>query len=191
MRHFSGRGGELFLASEATPFVALLEDAGDGFDWRAADPSLRHWLDRPLSFEVFEGGGWMLLEPLEVFHASGRVGFGRCLAGRSVRASGTCLLLSRLGSSESWDLNVEVAVRDRSSLGMVTPVSAAVVGRSAAELRGCLLEALYRPFLAVSEVLAVLPMALGAFIGLGSLSERGPGVVFVSFNEKGVSHASV
>lgn len=187
MRQFEGRGAELHLASEPTKFVATLEDIGDGFDWRTADPSLRHWLaDEPLTVEIWDEE-WYEIEPVEVHYASGRVGLPRSFPNGAVRAMGTCIPTSRVGTADSWQLEVAAYVNNRTMLGSDERGTDTTVGDSTAVLWGCRIDETFRPYMAGEKVLAVLPAAFGAFIGTGSLTENGL-EARVKFDHKGVVH---
>ncbi len=112
MLRFSGPAGRLYRLGEPLAFTGALEDCGDGFDWRAADPSLRFWADAPLVFSVLrEDGVWGLLEPLEVWPASGRVAFGRCYRGQHGRVSGVCLPLALACETGEWTAEVHTIVK--------------------------------------------------------------------------------
>ena len=102
MRVVCGRSGVLFAVSDPAPFGAVLTDVGDGFDWVAPD-AYALWLGEP-TFDVFEDGEWLQLEPLTVDSDCGHVGFSRCLRGKVVRARGQCRPLSVVATCGRWEI---------------------------------------------------------------------------------------
>jgi hypothetical protein len=176
---FSGEGGALYRVGDPYRFSAVLEDCGDGFDWRPADPALRFWLDEPLRFAVFRGV-WEPLEPLAVYRRSGRVAFGRCLAGSPVRARGVCRPLSVAAACAAWRLEALFEVSARSTLVDESARSAMVPLEQRASLEGV------EPLVS-GRMLAVLPFGAGAFVGMGDSTANGPGTV-LAFDEKGVKY---
>ena len=120
MLRFSGPAGCLYRIGEPLPFKAALEDCGDGFDWRASDPSLRFWVDEEPHFRLWQDGAWSPLEPLEVWVASGRVGFERCYRGEHLRVIGVCRPLERLGETGAWEGELHVVVKRPNTLGQTT-----------------------------------------------------------------------
>ena len=179
MQVFSGQGGVLYRVGAPYRFSAPLEDCGDGFDWRAADPSLRFWLDQPVRFE-FAAGPWEPLEPLAVFRRSGRVAFGRCLRGRVVRARGICLPLSLAATCAGWRLEARFSVQERPALGR-DPSEAPPIPQAQQALLDSPDPAVIGP------LLAVLPFGAGAFVGRGDSTRTGAGTV-LAFDQEGVEH---
>ncbi len=111
MLKFSGPAGCLYRLGEPLAFTGALEDCGDGFEWRAADPSLRFWIDDPLAFSVSCGDAWEPLESVEVWRPSGRVAFGRCYRGEHRRVSGVCLPLALACETGEWTAEVHTVVK--------------------------------------------------------------------------------
>ena len=177
MQVWSGQGGTLYRLGEPYRFDAAMEDCGDGFDWRPADPALRYWLDEPVCFELQSGEP---LEPLAVCRRSGRVAFGRCLRGSPVRASGVCLPLTVVATCGSWRLEARFGMDERPSLGgeerQVAPM-----------LQGqqVLLGAVEPPV--TGPLVAVLPFGQWAFVGRGDSTRNGAGTV-LAFDREGVEH---
>jgi hypothetical protein len=114
----------LYRVGDPLAFTGALEDCGDGFDWRAADPSLRFWTNAPLVFEAWQDGAWLPLEPLEVWRASGRVGFNRCYRGESLRVSGTCRPLSLAAEAGEWLGELHSVIQRKETLGAGASVAA-------------------------------------------------------------------
>ena len=179
MQVFSGQGGVLYRVGAPYRFSAPLEDCGDGFDWRPADPALRFWADDPVSVEVFRGL-WEPLEPLALYRRSGRVAFGRCLRGSPVRASGVCLPLTVVATCGSWRLEARFGMDERPSLGgeerQVAPV---LQGQQV--LLGAVEPSVTGP------LVAVLPFGQWAFVGRGDSTRNGAGTV-LAFDREGVEH---
>lgn len=111
MLRFSGPAGRLYWLGDPLPFTGALADCGDGFDWRAADPSLSLWTDDPLTFTALRDGVWEPLEPLEVWRPSGRVAFDRCFRGQHVRVSGVCWPLALACETGEWTAEVHTVVK--------------------------------------------------------------------------------
>lgn len=191
MRSFTGSGGEVYLVSDPLRFTELpLEDCGDGFDWRASDPSLRHWVDADsLVFEVLEQGVWAALDPERVHPALGRVSFRRCLRGLPVRVSGVCVPVTLAGAGEQWSLSVGMATVPSAELGAEDQSFASVPQRSVAAIAGCEMKSLYESLLATARVRVVLPQGGGgAFVGLGTIAVRDSRAVNVNIDPEGVCY---
>lgn len=177
MQVWSGQGGTLYRLGEPYRFGAAMEDCGDGFDWRPADPALRYWLDEPVCFKLQSGEP---LEPLAVCRRSGRVAFGRCLRGLAVRASGICLPLTVVATCASWRLEARFGAQDRPTLGRDPHEAPPLPQTLQAVLTGI------EPPLSGS-LLAVLSFGAGAFVGRGDSTGIGPGMV-LAFDQEGVEH---
>lgn len=180
MRRFSGRGGSVHSIGEAFQFTNVtLQDCGDGWDWRAPE-GMRCWLEGSLSFEVLDEE-WTQIGAVEIHHRSGRVGFPRCLSGKSVRASGSCYPTTLLATGESWTLDVEAVVAESTTLGGGDAVLTATrVTGSTACIRGIV-------DLPIGEVLMLLPVASGAFVAVGRTQQL-PDAVAINFNGEGVAY---
>lgn len=188
MRHFSGRGGSLFLVGDPMRFVeAPLEDCGDGFDWRIADPSLRYWTEEEsVIVEIERGEGWEQVDPVEVIHLSGRVSLARCYRGVRVRATGTCLPASATGDGASWEVAVNILVRNSSELGADELSTTSVPRGSSALVRSCALKRDLRG----EMVLARLPVGRDELVGIGVIADSRDLNVHIEFDEKGVQYGS-
>jgi hypothetical protein len=170
----------LYRVGDPLTFTGALEDCGDGFDWRVSDPSLRFWTDAALIFEAWQGAEWFPLEPLEVWRASGRVGFARCYRGESLRVSGVCRPLSLVVEAGGWEGEVHSTIHRKETLG-IEPQVVAIPGD-----RICRFPALADG--PRGRVLARLeawePDCL--FVGCGdSISSTGSGTV-LTFDEEGL-----
>ncbi len=177
MHILRGSGGCLYRLGDPYRFTGPLEDCGDGFDWRAADPTLRFWVDEPL-FETGVGDAWLPVDPLVVYCASGRAAFGRCLAGSVLRASGVCLPVTLVGEASAWELRARVGVQSRSDLGSNHAVHTAVADRQTVRLTGVEAD---------GPVLARLPFQVGVFVGRGDSTTIGPDSV-LALDEEGVAY---
>lgn len=184
MHRFAGDNAALYDLGEPFRFTALpLEDAGDGFTWRAADPALACW-QGDVTFGVFEGGVWQPLVADVVHERSGHVEFTRCLTGKHVRADGFAFPASLLATCASWRLEQGVLV-GRPSLGG----SANVTTGSATVHLDEVSEESWEGLAVVRRVLAVLRSGpAGAFVGLGELVRDAFGVT-VMFDNQGVTYA--
>lgn len=183
MHRFDGTDAVLYAAGDPFRFEnRAMVDCGDGFEWRAADESLRYWLDAPVAFEVAVQGRWVSVGAVEVEPAAAQARFDRCLTGQSVRASGTALPVSRVADAEVWQLEQEVL------LSKILGDTQVARGQTRAMLQG-VREATWDGLAVVGRVLTVLPSATaGAFVGLGQLMRDAAGVT-VLFDEQGVSYA--
>jgi hypothetical protein len=183
VHRFDGQNAVVYSIGSPFRFDGLpLADCGDGFDWCAADDSLRYWLADGLTFDVWEHGRWSPIRARTVEASVGRASFDRCLRGLSVRAVGMALPTSEIATSEQWQLAQEVLVNKDPAALRVT------AGQARARLTG-LRESTWDGLAVVGRVLTVLPSATaGAFVGLGELVRDAVGVT-VLFDEQGVSYA--
>lgn len=167
-----------------------MEDCGDGFDWRTADPSLSFWVEsEPLRFTVLERGENVELEALAVFHASGHVEFGRCVAGLPVQAHGVCRPLTLAGTGESWQLEMASVTAPKDEFGSGEDAhSETIMGRAGAALERFTLASGLAP-LNGGELVARLPIGKGVLIGLGVLADSTGSQVQIRFDEGSVSYA--
>lgn len=184
MLSFSGRNGRLYWLGEPIRVrEALLEDCGDGFDWRLDDPALRFWpREDDLVFEVQRDGAWQREMPRELYPWSGRVGFARSLAG-PVRLNGSVCPLTLAARAERWQLEVEHSVASEQSLGVSDGRPQTMTGAAAVRLAEYRAEPLFEG----GQVLACLLTAEGAFLGLGDSHANGA-TIQVVFNGKGVRY---
>lgn len=180
MRQINGRHGDVYAVGSPYTFVDLpLEDCGDGFDWRASDRSLGYWLpDHPAAFCFQELDVWKQIEPVEIHRGMGRVGFGRCLRGFQVRASGTCLPLARIASLDGWELHVEMVFEENQALGSETRSISARMKSASALLKGVRADP-------QEVVVRLSPTESGSFVGVGSVISDARKTI-VKFNEEGV-----
>ena len=187
MRSFSGSGGEINLVSVPASFNRLpLEDCGDGFDWRAADETMRHWVaDVPAAFHTLQGEELVSVEPDWVFPASGRVGFSRCLRQSVVFASGVCLPTTRVCRGDRWELRVGMMTVDRSEMGDVDQRFASIPAPSTVSFSPV---AGSRLPIASDRVLVVLPHSAGSFFSVGDVLSVVGGVVEINLDQNGVSY---
>lgn len=180
MQTFSGRGGIVYALGEPYEFKDLpLRDCGTGWDWETPE-ELGCWLMEGLSFEVCRQGKWDGIGAVEMYHCSGRVGFGRCLSGLDVRATGTCLPASLVCSGETWQIDVEAIVRNSTVLGADAVQTTGRPVGATATVRGETTDH-------VVHALTRLPMAYGAFVGTG-IASCWPGQVQVKFDTEGVQY---
>lgn len=170
MLSIEGRGGELYLVSEEMAFAGEpLEDAGNGFDWRLAAPSLRLLSEEPL-VEYLDADVWHAAPVIDVWLAGGSVSLARCLRWTSLRASGTCRLLISFARAESFRLRVEQVVIENG----VDANGARTYAQHRGEHADCVLARCEVDRFALSRasdlpVLAVLPFQGGCFRGIGRL----------------------
>ena len=169
MRSFTGERAALHLVGDPVRLQGVpLADAGDGFDWRVADPCYRLLLPDDLVFESRNGTGWHPVEPERVVHDVGFVSFPRCLRGSQVRLSGVFRPMTLAVTAEQWRLEVAETIRDHtetfgSETREVTPIQ---TGRSVT-----LNQWTRETYAAVTgELLALLHVGAGAFAGLGTLA---------------------
>lgn len=178
MLRFSGPDAGLYRLGDPLPFTGALEDCGDGFDWRAADPALRFWVeDEPIKVAVWAGGVWQEKEPLDVWPASGRVSLDRCYRHHSLVVRAVCRPLSFLAETGPWQGELHVLVKRPNTLG-VTKVEARPGPRVVR----------FPDVEATGPVLARLEgwEANYLFVGEGdSVSSTGSGTV-LTFDEKGI-----
>jgi hypothetical protein len=180
VHRFDGQDAVVYAVGDPITITGLpLADCGDGFEWCAADESLRCWLDSGLVFEVWEEFAWRPLEASEVHAAAGCARFERCLTGRSVRVSGEARPTSLVLRGDEWRLTRPVHT------GMELGRSLVVPGAFTARLTG-LADETWSGLATVRRVLAVLGSAsVGAFVGLGELARDAAGAT-VMFDEQGV-----
>lgn len=183
MRVFEGHDAHVYAVGEPFTFEHLpLRDLGDGFAWGCHDETLRCWLeDADFVFEALEDGRWDPVAPLAVRHAAGEVSFGRCLRGLEVRCSGVALTTALVAQGSSWRLT-QATVSERTLSG-----PAFALGTAVAAIAG--IDGLPASLAAVRRVLAVLPTAAGAFVGLGEPSKNDAGLRVI-FDPKGVTYAN-
>ncbi len=181
MRTFAGDGGLLYATGDPFAFFGTpLSDCGDGFTWRSADPTLRCWTEAH-SFEAFDRGRWVVEEAESVDLDTTEVRFQRCLTGLHVRASGTGLTTTLVGTGSRWTLRQPV-IQERTLTGVDI-----VLGRAVAHLDGLPQEAL--SLLPPQRALAVLPVfPAGAYVGFGAPSSDEDGVN-ITFDNRGVTYA--
>ncbi len=184
MRTVSGEGGSLYALGEPFAFTGLpLDDCGDGFTWRAADATLRCWVETHL-FEAYEHGNWWRKVPEDVDLSAATVTFGRCLSGLHVRASGMALPTTLIAESARWTLEQPVVTGSR----MLGDGGAAVaLGSATARLTD--VEGWRAQGYPICTVMAVLPSPpAGAYVGFGEPESDGLDVN-VRFDERGVTYA--
>ena len=176
MLQVDGLGGELFLVSETARFAGEpLEDAGNGFDWRLASPSLRLLEQDPL-VEYLDGLVWRAAPVLAVQLVGGHVSLGRCLRWTSVRADGVCRRLIRLGGADSYRLRVELVTHESGVDASGARTFVQHRGEHAdCLLAGCRLDDVLAPQLGDRQVLAVLPFQGGCYRGIGRIGQGMPG----------------
>lgn len=168
---FSGGGGLLLSASDASAFVCGLVDCGDGFDWRCPDVARSFWVGHP----VFRVDGVPVV-PLQVWPESGRVSFAVCLRGREVVTEGVCRPVAAAAEGSSWRLRLAFPLADTTVLADGFSSRRTVEDRSAVVE---LTDVSWRlPVDAVSgDVVVRLPYGAGLFVGVGGLrggSDTGP-----------------
>lgn len=170
MRVVSGRGGTLYLPSAPAAFERMpMEDTGDGFDWRVTDRSRQHWVGDGLVFHA-DGEQLPARDVVEVHHRTGRVGFRRCLRGRSVACTGVCLPLARVAVAERWELRLEFRFDREDAMGG-DGASLRRTGASAL-LHDLVLDSFYLPHLAGQRVELRLPFGSGCMCAAGAVASE-------------------
>lgn len=178
MHTFTGRGGSIYQVGDLFEFTHVpLLDCGDGWDW-AAPEDMRCW-EGDVQFEVWDGR-WDSIVPIDIFPRSGRVSFGRNLAGSHVRASGRCCPTTLIATGEKWRLEVESVVRMASVIGSGDVHTKARKGDAYASIDGI-------AGLPAGRVFAWLPFLKGVFIGLGRIVSDF-GQTKIIFDHEGVSY---
>lgn len=168
MRTIEGHGGALFLVSDTICFVGEpLENAGNGFDWRLADPSLR-LLDAGLLVEFLDGEEWRPAPVVAVQRAGARVALARSLSWTRLRASGSARRLLRVADASTFRLRVEVVTAESGvdANGCLTYESRRGE-RADVALDGCRVDRFLLEHALGRDVLAVLPFLSGCFRAIG------------------------
>jgi len=178
----SGSAPSLSLLGEAVKLhdVPWMERS-EGWDWRSPE-NLAYWSS--LTFECWENGEWIGIEPEKVFPRMGFAQFPRSLSSSAVRASGTCHPIGQWGSAGSrWELKIETRVVANNVIGDSDLATRGIVGDSTATLEG--MGDVWPTF---GPVMAVLPSwSGGSFVGLGQMMAGSDSITIV-FNEEGVVH---
>lgn len=187
MRSFKGSGGKIFLVSDPVSFFGLpLEDCGDGFDWRAADETMRHWaVDVPVALQIALGEEWVSVTPEWIFHASGRIGFSRSLRGTQVKASGTCFPTTLICEGKSWEMNVGMITVDRSELGTQDQRFESVPAQSTVTFE--VTDGSSLPSMS-DKVVVFLPHGAGAFFSRGEVATVSQKTIKILLDEQGVTY---
>lgn len=184
MRRFRGRHAEVHFVAAPARLEVFLDDCGDGFDWQAPDGSVSVWDDeQPIHFAVLEQGVWTELVPREVHPLSGRVGFNRCLAGMTVRATGTFRPTALAGVADTWTLILQSETSDDSTLLQQDDNhrSRTSVGEGSVVLEG--FQAAPGAHLNGDLMLVRLPSGQGALRGVGSVASIIGPQVRIRFDE--------
>jgi hypothetical protein len=177
VHRFTGKGGFLYATGSELAFRdAPLDDCGDGFTWKAADPTLLCWVALH-AVEAYEHGVWAPLVPERVRLDVAEVDLPRCVSGLHVRAHGVALPTTLLAEGKAWTLEQRV-ILSRSLNG-----HAITTGEAVALMDGFALD---EP---LETAMAVLPSEpSGAFVGFGETVPTTHGVKII-FDNRGVTHA--
>lgn len=178
MRRFSGLGGYLYAVGQEFAFTdAPMDDCGDGFTWRCADPTMLCW-SALHAVEVYEAGVWTEAPVMDVRLDVAEVQLRRCFSGCHVRAHGFALPTTLVAEGREWSLEQQVA-QDRTLDGPAIGLGSATafVDLDAYDW-------------SVKTVMAVLPSRpSGAFVGFGETEPVARGVKVI-FDNRGVTHAN-